>query len=252
VKRTSAAIAALAAGVLLLSACTSGETGSPSAGSTASTPASTTASPSESPSGSSGSSSTSSSSSSSSSTAGGSTDDSSPSGDTVSSGTTDSAPEEPTGDAVPAELDAPTQAWFAAFCTGLDPVVQLAQSGFDPGSLSETDLPTAVAGLTTAGAAFTATGAALAALPAPTFEGGAEVADTVVQGLNQGGGQMSASAAALGQVNPADQAAVDAAKEQASEDFTLSTAPFQNVADLDPEVQAALNQFPPCQNLSGG
>ncbi len=248
-KRTSAAIAAVAAGVLALSACTSSESGSPSAGSSAAT-SSSVASSAESTEPSTESSSSSSRTSTSASSA--SSDESSSDGSATSTGTDDSAPEEPTGDAVPADLDAETQAWFAAFCTGLDPVVQLAQSGFDPGSLAETDLPTAIAGLTTAGAAFTATGAALGALPAPTFDGGPEVANTVVQGLNQGGSQMSASAAALSQVNPADPAAVDAAKEQASEDFTLATSPFQDVADLDPEVQAALNQFPPCQNLSGG
>ena len=76
------------------------------------------------------------------------------------------------------EFDAQTITWFDTMCTGIEPLAELQQS-----ASSLTTTAQLSSAMSTIGTSMTETSSKLAALPAPTFEGGDTVAETVQTGL---------------------------------------------------------------------
>lgn len=79
------------------------------------------------------------------------------------------------------EFDAQTTTWFDTFCTGMAPLQDLSNISTATSNQQISDA------LSTAGTAFQDTAGKLSALPAPTFDGGDQLARTVQSGLESFG-----------------------------------------------------------------
>lgn len=137
------------------------------------------------------------------------------------------------------EVDAQTYAWFDTFCTGVASFGALGDSSpSSPEELGEL--------LTTVGTTFTDTGAQLAALPPPTFDGGAEVAQQLVTNMQQGGPVFTEYGQQAAALDPNDQAA----GQQFQADFQAAVAAL-GISSFTPPpaARAAVTAVPSCEVL---
>lgn len=141
-------------------------------------------------------------------------------------------------------LDAQSTAWFETLCTGVSPLADLEQTMKSVSSGQELG-----SAMTTVGTAFTDTAAKLADQPAPTFEGGEDLASntqTAMQTFGQTFQDFGARAAKITNDDTAGQ-------QQFLQDFqaALTQSPLAEMK-LSPDVQQAVQQIPACQKIMGG
>lgn len=153
------------------------------------------------------------------------------------------------GSAAPAELDAQSTTWFETLCSGVSPIAELAQTADTSGLSDAAAQQKGVELITQFGTALSDTGAALADTPAPTFDGGEDLASTMASGLAESGTQMAALAQSFGAIDPADTAALEAAVQSLPDDLQTAVAPLSAIGELDPSVSAAVQEIPACQAL---
>lgn len=141
-------------------------------------------------------------------------------------------------------LDAQSTAWFETLCTGVSPLADLEQTMRSVSSGQELG-----AAMTTVGTAFTDTAAKLADQPAPTFEGGQELASNTESAMQTFGQTFQDFGARAGQISVDD----TAGQQQFLQDFqsALTRSPLAEMK-LSPDVQQAVRQIPACQKLMSG
>jgi hypothetical protein len=145
-----------------------------------------------------------------------------------------------------AELDDATTTWFTTFCTGLTDVGQYASPDTSGQTVSEAQstVVTAYTGIS-AGAAKLA--GDLQATPPPTIEGGDQVAASFVTGFQSLADIYGRGAQTISALTPSTEAdlktAIDAIEEEAK------GAQPESTPDLDPGVEAAVEQIPACANF---
>ena len=153
------------------------------------------------------------------------------------------------GDATGA-LDAPSTAWFSAFCGGVAPIVTGATSLTSlSGSASSAASQKKIATLfTTMGTSLTKTAADLKALPAPTFAGGAAFAARVEAAFAKAGPALAAG----GKKITADPSQADATASGLADSMTAAVAPLQDLDSLKltPATQAAIEKIPACATVA--
>lgn len=146
-------------------------------------------------------------------------------------------------------LDAASVAWVDTLCTGVKPVADLRniQSTLNPADPAATK-QTLVDAIARMGTSFTDTAAALARVPPPSFEGGDEFADAVIDTFATYGPKLTETAAKLAAADASDGAAVNQALASIGTDAAAATAPLQGLERLavTPETSAAINAIPSC------
>jgi hypothetical protein len=212
--KRSSLVGLLAAGGLLLAACSSG--GTPTA---ASTTADTTAAETSSASTSS----------------------------KASSSSADDSTDEST-EASAAELDAATETWFTTFCTSLGEVAKFTGPDTAGQSLDQ-EQETVVAAYTGISTAANQAAAALQAVPPPEIDSGEEIAGATSKGFQDladvyGRGAQSIQALTLS-TEAELKTAVDAVEAEAN-----AAAP-NSLGDLDPGVETAVKALPACAAVLG-
>ncbi len=242
------AAAVLAAGALLLTACssTSGTavaqtTTSSTSSSAASTPVSETSDEFTEPSQDSSADDTS-------------ADSTSSDGSDSSDGDTTSS--EDTGAVDPSIIDAPTEAWFDAYCTGLAPLTDMDSLSSDI-SAAGTDLTQIQSVIVTKvgalGTALTSTSTTLSTMPPPTFSGGDTLAGTVIAKLADSGSKITSSVAEVQAVNAtADPTALQTALTDLQTSLTSVSDSVSDVgsgANLTLDQKAELSKIPSCAAL---
>ena len=169
---------------------------------------------------------------------------------TTSSSTTASSAVAASSVVAPIELDTQTVAWFGTLCTGLARSIQSldpAGSGLSDPSLSQA---TIVGGVQAAGASFGATAASLVTIPPPTFEGGTDLASTVMTGLNAAATAFPQSAATFAALELSDPAGMAAAKKTLQTELQTALAtPLQAIDELPPGLRSAVGLIPACKAL---
>ncbi|SDO90144.1 hypothetical protein SAMN04515671_2301 [Nakamurella panacisegetis] len=151
-------------------------------------------------------------------------------------------------------LDAQSTRWFDTLCTGFLPLADLSKLG-DTVSAAK-DLKTAQQEVVTlfsrAGASFTDTAKSLAGLPAPTIQGGAQVAAKVQPVLVKLGSTLTAAAREVAAVdvttNPTELQTV--LTDTATQISTMSSAVNLDSVTASPQAQTAIEAIPSCQKLS--
>lgn len=141
-------------------------------------------------------------------------------------------------------LDAQSTAWFETLCTGVSPLADLEQTMKSVSSGQELG-----SAMTTVGTAFTDTAAKLADQPAPTFEGGQELASNTQTAMQTFGQTFQDFGSRAAQISNGD----TAGQQQFAKDFqaALTESPLSQMK-LTPEVQQAVQQIPACQKIMGG
>lgn len=145
------------------------------------------------------------------------------------------------GDAT--EFDAQTVTWFDTMCTGMEPLADLQQS-----ASSLTTTAQLGSAMSTIGTSMTETASKLAALPAPTFEGGDTVAQTVQTGLASFGQTFTDFSKRAAELKDGDTAALQQFQSDLAAE--VSKSPIANL-DATADVQAAIKQIPSCRPLFG-
>ena len=152
-------------------------------------------------------------------------------------------------------LDAPTSAWFTAFCSGFTPVVDLTS---DTSALTSAATDPAkgqkvlVDFYNKIGMAFTDTSAKLKSLPAPTFDGGPAFATKVVTALGKAGPTFTDTAKKLAAVDVTkDPSAFASAVSGLSTSMTTALQPLQDLGSLKmtPQTMAGFEALPACAAL---
>ena len=151
--------------------------------------------------------------------------------------------------AAPAELDERSVAWFDTLCTGVSPIVELAQSADTSGLSDAAAQQKGVDLISQFGAALSATGESLDGTPPPTFDGGEAFATEITSGLNESGTKMAALATSFGAINPSDTAALEAAVKDLPTQLSSALQPIAAIGDLDPSISSAVQELPACQAL---
>ncbi|WP_420122881.1 hypothetical protein [Nakamurella sp.] len=141
-------------------------------------------------------------------------------------------------------LDAQSTAWFETLCTGVSPLADLEQTMKSVSSGQELG-----SAMTTVGTAFTDTAAKLADQPAPTFDGGQELASNTQTAMQTFGQTFQDFGARAAQISNSD----TAGQQQFLQDFqaALTQSPLAEMK-LSPDVQQAVQQIPACQKIMGG
>lgn len=141
-------------------------------------------------------------------------------------------------------LDAQSTAWFETLCTGVSPLADLEQTMKSVSSGQELG-----SAMTTVGTAFTDTAAKLADQPAPTFDGGQELAANTQTAMQTFGQTFQDFGARAAQISNSD----TAGQQQFLQDFqaALTQSPLAEMK-LSPDVQQAVQQIPACQKIMGG
>ncbi len=148
----------------------------------------------------------------------------------------------------PASLDAQTTTWFTTLCEGVAPIQEL--SNLDTsGQDNATAQKTGVEALQRFGTVLTDTSTQLESTPPPTFEGGTEFANQVATGLGESGLKLSALAQSFGAINPTDTAALQQATQGLTTQLTEAIAPLQQLGQLPPAVSEAVKEIPACKSL---
>jgi hypothetical protein len=145
-----------------------------------------------------------------------------------------------------AELDDSTKSWFTTFCTGLTDATQYASPDTTGQSLTDAQ-STVVTAYNGIAASTSKLAVDLQAAPPPNIDSGDEISSTFItgfQGLSDVYGRGAATIAALTPSTEADlKSAIDAVEEEAKGVQPASTP------DLDPSVEAAVEQIPECSSL---
>ena len=153
-----------------------------------------------------------------------------------------------------AALDAQSTKWFDTLCTGFLPLEDLSKLGDTVSSAK--DIKTAqkeiVALFTKAGSSFTNTAKSLKSLPAPTVQGGAEVASKVEPVLTELGSELTTGAKKV--------AAVDVTKypaqlqtvltDTATQISSVSSSVSLDNVTTSPGAEKAIAAIPSCKKLS--
>lgn len=220
----------LAGGSLVIASCSTGGTASSTTSAATTSAAATSAAATTSSSASSSSAATSGSKSSSSSESSGSESDSSSS------------------EAPPAELDEPTQQWFAAFCTNLADISQYTSPNTAGQSLDQ-EQATVVTAYTGISTSATKAAEALSPLPPPSITSGTEIAAATTKGFQDLADIYGRGAQTISALNLTSEADLKTAV-QAVESEARSAAP-NSLGDLDPGVESAVKQLPECASVVG-
>ena len=170
-----------------------------------------------------------------------------PSTEESTSGTTDDST---TGSTPAMDLDDTTTAFFATMCGGLSGVLDTTIDDFDPDAPAEEQRQTAVDNYSKLGAAMGATAGELQQIPPPTFDRGDEVAAAVVSAFTKGSAAATQAAADIAAA-PAD--GLEQAFDTADDAFDAAGDEFDSVEDVlsQPGLEAALAQIPECEPLFG-
>ncbi len=151
---------------------------------------------------------------------------------------------------VPANLDAQSKTWFTTLCDGVAPIGQL-QNLDTAGQDAAAAQKTGVQALQQFATVLSDTSARLKSTPPPTFEGGTDFANQMVSGLSESGPKLAALAKSFGTINPSNTAALQQAVSGLSGELSSAIAPLQSLTQLPPDVSAAAQQIPACKSLNG-
>lgn len=141
------------------------------------------------------------------------------------------------------EFDTQTTTWFDTMCTGIQPLSGLSSSLSTAASTA--DLSSAMSSV---GSAFKDTAAKLQDLPAPTFDGGDALAQTVEQGLQSFGQTFEDFSARAAQLTDGDSAGLQQFQNDLQSE--LADSPVTQL-DATPAVQAEVQKIPSCEPFFG-
>jgi hypothetical protein len=145
-----------------------------------------------------------------------------------------------------AELDEATTTWFTTFCTNITDIGQYISPDTAGQSLTEAQstVVTAYTGISTSAAKAAGD---LAVTPPPTIDGGDQVAASFVTGFESLADVYGRGAQTVAALTPSTEedlkTAIDAVEKEAE-----SVQP-ETMQDLDPGVEAAVEQLPECKSL---
>ncbi len=154
------------------------------------------------------------------------------------------------GTASATTLDDQSIAWFDTLCPALSASIGvLGQSGLsDSGTAVQQQA--IVAAAQQAGGILATAATQLAAQPAPTFDGGTQVAAGVTAGMNGAAEQLAASATTLAAIDPTDTTALQAGRTAMSQQIAGSLTFLKDLGELDPAVGAEIAKIPSCAEFS--
>lgn len=141
------------------------------------------------------------------------------------------------------EFDTQTTTWFDTMCTGIAPLSELSSSLSTAASTA--DLSTT---MTSVGTAFTDTALKLQDLPAPTFDGGDALAQTVEQGLQNFGQTFVDFGVRAAQLKDGDSAGLQQFQNDLQSE--LADSPVTQL-DATPAVQQQIQKIPSCEPYFG-
>jgi hypothetical protein len=152
------------------------------------------------------------------------------------------------GAVVVVPLDAQSNSWFDALCPGLVRATALLSGvGGTATTVSQQDIVGAVQQASTV---IDDTATQLAALPPPTFAGGAQVATGVVGAMQSAATQMTSSAATFAAIDPSDAAALQAGRTTLQTELLTSLGFLRDLGKIDPAVTSEIAKIPSCSALT--
>lgn len=136
-------------------------------------------------------------------------------------------------------LDEQSAAWFSGMCDGLAPML----AASDTLQTITTDPASAAGVIEELGTGLVSSSETLAALPAPTFDGGEELAQSVISGFAQIGEKFQTASAQFAANDPAALTTINEA---------LEANPLAELdgAKMNPELQDDFRALPACAPLS--
>jgi hypothetical protein len=154
----------------------------------------------------------------------------------------------PTGSVAGTVLDAQSNSWFDALCPGLVQATSLLSGvGGTATTVSQQDI---VAAVQQASTVIDDTATKLAALPPPTFAGGAQVATGVVGAMQSAATQMTSSAATFAAIDPSDAAALQTGRTTLQTELLTSLGFLRDLGKIDPAVTSEIAKIPSCSALT--
>lgn len=180
--------------------------------------------------------------------------------DSSSMETMESSSDDTSSTVEPVTLDEQSIAWFTTFC-GSTAKIQEASTAMGsmspdpaaPPAETQTMLATSVKDF---GTTFKTAASDLAAAPAPTIDGGDQLATTAADAYNKVGDSLIAAGDKFAQTPVTDAASLQAAATTLSTEIQGSVTAIQDaIAPLDTvltdELGAAVEQIPGCEGISG-
>lgn len=160
----------------------------------------------------------------------------------------------------PVTLDEQSVAWFSSFCGSTAKIQQAssAMSSMQPDATAppaQTQVALA-AGVKDFGTTFKTAATDLAALPAPTIEGGQQLATGATDAYNQIGDSLIAAGDKFAATTVTDAATLQSAAATLATEIQGSVAGIQEAVKplesiLTDELGAAVEQIPGCEGISG-
>ena len=160
----------------------------------------------------------------------------------------------------PVALDEQSTAWFSAFC-GSTTKIQEASSAMsqmqpDPSAAPADTQAMLATGVKEFGTTFKTAASEIAALPAPTIEGGDQLATGATDAYNAIGDKLIAAGETFAATPVTDQASLQTAATQLATEIQSSVAGIQEAVKpldsiLTDELGESVKQIPGCEEIAG-